>query len=175
MGMPLQLVLLLESGRYVPPNPARCLDKQCYCKSAANSEKAGNPQISCLWRLWEVQMCRKPVGGGKKIAHRSNAFPLSCAISNAKRTPPTQGQLLLIIQSLTTFSSTHRNSQAREQGKERQIQKRSAQTATVKLSSLRVTARYIVSRSNGSRPASVISRTRSARRIPCGVVAPASW
>ena len=48
------------------------------------------------------------------------------------------------------------------------------QTATVKLSSLRVTARYIVSRSNGSRPASVISRTRSARRIPCGVVAPAS-
>src|SRR5277367_1551168 len=49
------------------------------------------------------------------------------------------------------------------------------QTATVKESSLRVTARYIVSRSNGSRPASVINRTRSARRIPCGVVAPASW
>jgi len=48
------------------------------------------------------------------------------------------------------------------------------QTATVKLSSLRVTARYMVSRSNGSRPASVISLTRSARRIPCGVVAPAS-
>ena len=47
-------------------------------------------------------------------------------------------------------------------------------TATVKVSSLRVTARYIVSRSNGTRPASVISRTRSARRIPCGVVAPAS-
>jgi hypothetical protein len=49
------------------------------------------------------------------------------------------------------------------------------QTDTVNVSSLRVTARYIVSRSNGSRPASVISRTRSARRIPCGVVAPASW
>ena len=49
------------------------------------------------------------------------------------------------------------------------------QTAMVKLSSLRVTARYIVSRSNGSRPASIISRTRSDRRIPCGVVAPASW
>ena len=49
------------------------------------------------------------------------------------------------------------------------------QTATVKVSSLRVTARYIVSRSKGSRPASVISRTRSARRIPCGVIAPASW
>jgi hypothetical protein len=48
-------------------------------------------------------------------------------------------------------------------------------TATVKLSSLRVTARYMVSRSNGVRPASVISRTRSARLIPCGVVAPASW
>ncbi len=48
-------------------------------------------------------------------------------------------------------------------------------TATVKLSSLRVTARYSVSRSNGTRPASVISRTKSARRIPCGVVAPASW
>jgi hypothetical protein len=76
MGMPLQLVLLLESGRYVPPNPERCLDKQCYCKSAANSEKAGNPHISCLWGHREVQMCRKPVGGGKKIAHRSNAFPL---------------------------------------------------------------------------------------------------
>ena len=48
-------------------------------------------------------------------------------------------------------------------------------TATVNVSSLRVTARYSVSRSNGTRPASVISRTRSARRIPCGVVAPASW
>ena len=47
-------------------------------------------------------------------------------------------------------------------------------TATVNVSSLRVTARYSVSRSNGIRPASVISRTRSARRIPCGVVAPAS-
>ena len=47
-------------------------------------------------------------------------------------------------------------------------------TATVNVSSLRVTARYSVSRSNGTRPASVINRTRSARRIPCGVVAPAS-
>ncbi len=38
---------------------------------------------------------------------------------------------------------------------------REAYTATVKLSSLRVTARYNVSRSNGTLPASVISRTKS--------------
>jgi len=33
----------------------------------------------------------------------------------------------------------------------------------------------IVSRSIDSRPASLIRRTRSCRRSPCGVVAPASW
>jgi hypothetical protein len=41
--------------------------------------------------------------------------------------------------------------------------------------SVRVTARYRVSRSTGSRPASLISRINSCRRRPCGVVAPASW
>ena len=47
-------------------------------------------------------------------------------------------------------------------------------TATTKLSSVRVTAWYRVSRSNGTRPASVISLHSSLRVMPCGVVAPAS-
>ena len=48
-------------------------------------------------------------------------------------------------------------------------------TATVNVSSLRVTARYSVSRSNGTRPASVMRRQSWLRVMPCGVVAPASW
>jgi len=40
--------------------------------------------------------------------------------------------------------------------------------------SVRVTGRYMVSRSTGSRPASRIRRSSSLRTIPCGVVAPAS-
>ena len=48
-------------------------------------------------------------------------------------------------------------------------------TATVTEVSVRVTGRYSVSRSMGSRPASRIRRTNSSRRMPCGVVAPASW
>jgi hypothetical protein len=47
-------------------------------------------------------------------------------------------------------------------------------TVTVTEVSVLVTGRYSVSRSMGSRPASRIRRTRSCRRIPCGVVAPAS-
>jgi hypothetical protein len=49
------------------------------------------------------------------------------------------------------------------------------QTATVKVSSVRVTARERGSRSTGTRPAAVMSRISSDRVIPCGVVAPASW
>ena len=41
-----------------------------------------------------------------------------------------------------------------------------AHTATVKVSSLRETARYNVSRSKGTRPASVIRRSKSRRRMP---------
>ena len=48
-------------------------------------------------------------------------------------------------------------------------------TATVTDVSVRVTGRYSVSRSMGSRPAARISRSSSSRRMPCGVVAPASW
>jgi hypothetical protein len=48
-------------------------------------------------------------------------------------------------------------------------------TATVNVVSSRITGRYNVSRSTGTRPASVISRIKSLRRNPCGVVAPASW
>ena len=47
-------------------------------------------------------------------------------------------------------------------------------TATVTEVSVRVTGRYSVSLSIGSRPASRIRRMRSSRRMPCGVVAPAS-
>ena len=55
------------------------------------------------------------------------------------------------------------------------VQHRSYYTATVTVVSVRVTGRYSVSRSNGMRPASVISRIKSWRRSICGVVAPASW
>ena len=51
----------------------------------------------------------------------------------------------------------------------------SPHTATVNVSSVRITDRYSVSRSTGTRPAVVISRISSSRRMPCGVVAPASW
>ena len=40
---------------------------------------------------------------------------------------------------------------------------------------VRVTGRYSVSRSKGTRPASVMRRIKSWRRSICGVVAPASW
>ena len=56
-----------------------------------------------------------------------------------------------------------------------QVATRHSYTATVTDVSVRVTARYKVSRSTGSRPASLISRINSCRRRPCGVVAPASW
>src|SRR5215469_11829182 len=45
------------------------------------------------------------------------------------------------------------------------------QTATVTEVSVRMTGRYMVSRSMGSRPASRIRRISSWRRMPCGVVA----
>jgi hypothetical protein len=48
-------------------------------------------------------------------------------------------------------------------------------TATVTDVSVLVTGRYSVSRSIGSRPAARISLSSSSRRMPCGVVAPASW
>src|SRR5271154_629247 len=50
-----------------------------------------------------------------------------------------------------------------------------AYTATVTEVSVRVTGRYNVSRSMGSRPAARIKRSNSSRRMPWGVVAPASW
>jgi len=49
-------------------------------------------------------------------------------------------------------------------------------TAIVNASSvtLRMTSRYGVSRSTGTRPAFSIRLIKSRRRMPCGVVAPAS-
>ena len=56
----------------------------------------------------------------------------------------------------------------------RGVAKADVYTATVTDVSVRVTGRYNVSRSIGSRPAVRISRSNSSRRMPCGVVAPAS-
>jgi hypothetical protein len=78
-------------------------------------------------------------------------------------------------QMFSTIGMQSRSAPYRDKVSFRNKRRITAQTATVKVSSLRVTARYMVSRSKGFRPASVINRTRSARRIPCGVVAPASW
>jgi hypothetical protein len=135
-------------------------------------------------------MCRKLISEGQKIAHAEIFFYFG--VQSLRKAPPCplQGQLLLIFQpdrrSDARVSGAHQLRKiTSNKGKSRHPRINSnahaprteteTQTATVKVSSLRVTARYIVSRSNGSRPASVISRTRSARRMPCGVVAPASW
>ena len=145
-----------------------------------------SPDFCVLHRSGNGQTCKNPVGRGKMIAHTGKFFPLWCAISNQKRTLLNKVSFFLSSPSIARHTQPEPVARLCEQSKEshirveRQIQTTSAchhgasQTATVKVSSLRVTARYIVSRSNGSRPASVISRTRSARRIPCGVVAPAS-
>jgi hypothetical protein len=49
------------------------------------------------------------------------------------------------------------------------------QTSTVNADSVRLTGRYVVSRSTGSRPASRINLSRSCRLRCCAVCAPASW
>ena len=51
-------------------DPSRCLDDLCYCKSAANPQIAEIPRIYGFFPVLEGQTRRKPVGGGKKIAHR---------------------------------------------------------------------------------------------------------
>jgi hypothetical protein len=121
----------------------------------------------------------------KRFPTRQMFSTLRCAVSNPI-SAPCRGKVSFSSSSNQTAakSNSAQQSPAASQSTPKEVKTpsalshrssaRSHQTATVKVSSLRVTARYSVSRSNGSRPASVINRTRSARRIPCGVVAPAS-
>jgi hypothetical protein len=180
------MVLLTTLGirRIRLADPSRCPDSQRYCKSAANPETAGNPIFVAFSGSRKTKCAENRSAGDKNLptgqiffrfgvqslmrsapCTSKVSFLSSSAQTDDQRPPPAARTSLRTVQSGTKGSPDSQGSKGA----------RATQTATVKVSSLRVTARYIVSRSNGSRPASVISRTRSARLIPCGVVAPASW